>query len=420
MTTPHAVLVTDYASVLPGRPSIVGQTICLLVDAYRELNARKLFWITMIISGLVVAAFSIVGIDADGLKILWFNVYPPFNSSLMAPADFYKFLFARFGIGLWLTWVATILALVSTAGTFPEMLVGGAIELFVSKPISRLRLFLTRYCTGLLFVALQVTVFCVACFILIGVRGHAWEWGIFLAVPMVVLFFSYLFCVCTLFGVLTRSVIAALLLTILFWLLTFAVQSTETIFTLLSLQDQVRVEHVQELQQQIAQFNGQLTDAKAFEAAATRPSAHPATHPAWHAASASSIAMQIKVAQSTLDAELEGGPPSNRFVAWQQGFHDANWFLPKTQQTYQLIERWLAVAARLPRDQQEQENADIRAAERGRSGQFIANRHNERIAAQRVEDLNRQRSPIEILGSSALFEAVVLSLAAWIFCRRDY
>ena len=37
------------------------QTLALLLDAYRELNAKKLFWITMILSGVIVLAFAAVG-----------------------------------------------------------------------------------------------------------------------------------------------------------------------------------------------------------------------------------------------------------------------------------------------------------------------------------------------------------------------
>ena len=42
------------------------QTIALLVDAYRELNAKKLFWVTLILSGVLVGAFACVGLDAQG------------------------------------------------------------------------------------------------------------------------------------------------------------------------------------------------------------------------------------------------------------------------------------------------------------------------------------------------------------------
>src|SRR5205085_9269224 len=104
-------------------------------------------------------------------------------------------MFSELGVGIWLTFAALILAIVSTASLFPDLITGGAIDLYLSKPISRLRLILTKYATGLLFVALQVLVFCAASFLVIGLRGGVWEPRLFLAVPIVLCFFSYLFCI---------------------------------------------------------------------------------------------------------------------------------------------------------------------------------------------------------------------------------
>ncbi|XOV75481.1 MAG: hypothetical protein ACFHWZ_19225 [Phycisphaerales bacterium] len=42
------------------------KTWALFVDAYRELNSKKLFWITMILSGLVVAIFGAIGLRRMG------------------------------------------------------------------------------------------------------------------------------------------------------------------------------------------------------------------------------------------------------------------------------------------------------------------------------------------------------------------
>ena len=39
------------------------QTWALIVDAYRELSAKKLFWITLMLSGLVVSVMGIFGLD---------------------------------------------------------------------------------------------------------------------------------------------------------------------------------------------------------------------------------------------------------------------------------------------------------------------------------------------------------------------
>ncbi len=206
------------------------KTFALLLDAYRELNARRLFWVVLGLSGLVVVIFGIVGIRDESITILnWESPIRFFYLSLLSRGTFYKLLFVTLGIQYWLSWLAVILALVSTAGMFPDFLAGGSIELYLSKPISRLRLFTTKYFGGLLFVAIQVTVFCVASFLVLGFRGGTWEPSLFLAVPLVVLMFSYLFAVCVLLGVLTRSTVAALLLTLLFWFVLWAVHSTEVV-----------------------------------------------------------------------------------------------------------------------------------------------------------------------------------------------
>ena len=209
------------------------QTWALLVDAYRDLNAKRLFWVVLAVSGLVVAAFAALGLDHGSVTLLGWTT--PVHSPLLAfitPAVFYKRAFVTFGVDVWLSWLASILALVSTAGIFPDLMAGGSIDLYLSKPIGRVRLFLTKVAGGLLFVTLQVTVFCGCCFVLLRARGGQWEPGVFLAVPLVVLMFSYLFAVCVLLGVVTRSTVAALLLTLVFWAIAWGVQRSDDLVDL--------------------------------------------------------------------------------------------------------------------------------------------------------------------------------------------
>ena len=42
------------------------QTRALFIDAYRELNAKKLFWITMALNLMAVVIFASLGINAKG------------------------------------------------------------------------------------------------------------------------------------------------------------------------------------------------------------------------------------------------------------------------------------------------------------------------------------------------------------------
>lgn len=207
------------------------QTLALLVDGYRELNSKRLFWFVLVLSGLVALIFAAIGIDQN--KLTLFGWHLPFNAiglSMLRPAEFYEFLFAYFGVQGWMSWIAVGLALISTAGLFPDFLAGGSVDLYLSKPIARWRLLATKYVAALLFVGLQAAVFAACCFVVLRARGHVWVPSVFMAVPGVVLAFSYLFAFSTLVGVVTRSTLAAILLTALFWFLIWGLESAEVAF----------------------------------------------------------------------------------------------------------------------------------------------------------------------------------------------
>ncbi len=167
---------------------------------------------------LVVLFFAVLGVNGRSLTVLWYEL-GDMRGLGGDPGFLYKYAFSYFVVGFWMTWLATLLALVSTAGMFPDFLSSGSVDLFLAKPISRIRLFFTKYLAGLLFVAFQVSLFTLLSFFVLGLRGGLWEAGLFWAIPIVMMFFSYLFAVCVLFGVITRSTIAALLLTLLAWFL---------------------------------------------------------------------------------------------------------------------------------------------------------------------------------------------------------
>src|SRR5207247_499161 len=141
-------------------------------------------------------AFAFISITPRGFTIFGKEVPSFFNSTIIPPDTFYKFVFTQFAISWWLGVIALVLALISVGSIFPDFISGGSIDLYLARPISRLRLFLTKYLTSLLFIALQVLIFCAASFFVIGVKGRVWEFGIFLSVSLVTLLFSYLYCIC--------------------------------------------------------------------------------------------------------------------------------------------------------------------------------------------------------------------------------
>lgn len=403
------------------------QTRALLLDAYRELNSKKLFWITMLLSGLVVFAFAGIGVNEKGVTLWVWNIdVPGVNSTTFPPARLYLTMFAKFGIGFWLSWLSMILALISTAGMIPDLISGGAVELTLSKPLTRARLFLTKYAFGLLFTALQVTLFSLACFLLVGIRGHAWVPRLFLAVPFVVSIFSFLFCICVLLGLITRSTVASLLLTLLLWCCIFLVNTSETVITQFKLVNDVQrerlVARIPGMERSAAnKFEEDIRAArkKAIEDAAAKgeptdaltPVDGPVPVPTREELEA--ISNRIHSGRSNLIrtrerlGELEVSAP--RWALAERIALLAKTPLPKTMETAALMDRYL-----LPPDQ-------VVIPQNDDTPDFAQVSHADQMeAGKRLQEKLRARNVWWILGTSFAFEGVVLGIGVWIFCRRDF
>ncbi len=382
------------------------QTLAIFLDAYRELNSRKLFWITLAISGFVVSGSASLGINEQGISFLFWTMPTQLvNTSVITVETFYKTLFSAFGVEVWLAKGATILALISTASIFPDMLASGSVDLVLSKPISRLKLFLVKYLAGLLFVTLQVFIFCVASFLVIGLRAGVWEPAIFVALPLVVCFFSYLFAFCALFGVWMRSVMAAIIWTILIWITLFGTYATETWLLRERLESDMRIEVIsREIQARDAQIE------RLSGSAGTGADSHQ------RGASARSLE-RLKDAQNVRRGELQAVRDT---LAKQRRRHSAAFvavtLLPKPAETVALMERALMELADMP-EVSSIEDRLPGIAGMGMDGPIELRRGD---VTQRLIEVTRERSVWWIIGSSLLSELVILGFGAWVFSRRDF
>ncbi|RMD73911.1 MAG: hypothetical protein D6820_17810, partial [Lentisphaerae bacterium] len=206
------------------------QTWALLVDSYRLLLSRKLFWITLVISAVAVLLYASIGFDERGFFLFFGAAHFPsatFRAGSEWATAMYLGIFSYFIVQFWLTWAAALLALMSTAPLFNDFMAEGAIDLVLSKPVGRIRVFFVKYMGGLLFVVIQVAFFAVGVFLCAGWRVGEWNWKVFWAIPLVTIFYSYLYCVMVLMTMITRSTMASFLLTILFWVILWSVNLTE-------------------------------------------------------------------------------------------------------------------------------------------------------------------------------------------------
>ncbi len=204
--------------------------VTLLIDSYRLLKARVLFWITLGISGLVGLVYLSIGFNDSGMT-LFFGLIPLEHSELRRGSElaelFYIGIFTKFIVPLWITWIAIILGLISTASIFPDFMTEGSIELSLSKPVHRLKVFLTKYVGSLLFMFIQVGLFTVLVFLALRWRVGTWNPSVLWMVPLSVLVFSYLYAVVVLVNVMTRSTLAGILFALLIWFMSFVMNFVE-------------------------------------------------------------------------------------------------------------------------------------------------------------------------------------------------
>jgi hypothetical protein len=387
----------------------------LLVDGYRELNAKRMFWIALGFSGLIVVLFGGLALTPKGITLFGWHSPLEFGFSLSNPAAFYKVIYVTLGIQLWISWAAMILAIVSTAGIFPDFLASGSVDLYLARPIGRLRLYLVKYTCGLLFVALQVGVFSLASFVVIGLRGGVWEPGLLLAVPLAVLLFSYLFGVCALVGVLTRSTVAALLATFIFWIVASGMETADRALLMARIGDDRRAAM---LDMQMANLEQAMTSATP----ATRPVVDPPSRPAtlFDQLTGGVVRLlgtapptdQVSLRQQLAKLQEQRARITHEFDRPERIVYLIDTPLPKTTETIALVSRKLVAAARLPEGLAVDSSPDPYG--------FRARRADRQYASAVTDRLLRDRPAWRIIGTSLFFEVCVVSAGAWIFCRRDY
>lgn len=198
------------------------QLWAIVVDSFRESLDRKIFWVIVAITLFVAAAMLSVSFEPDRVSFL-FGLWEPqtnhFNPVSALGRSRIVGLVVYMLMSVFLGWIGVILMIIATASVFPSMTERGAIDVLMAKPISRSRLFLYKYLAGMVFVLFQATLFVGLTFLVMGIRWRVWVPGYLLSIPLLVLLFSYVYCVSVLVGVRTRSTVAAILLSLGAWVL---------------------------------------------------------------------------------------------------------------------------------------------------------------------------------------------------------
>ena len=212
----------------------------LIVDSLRESVDRKIFWVITAITFLVIASMISIGFEEDRISLL-FGMWEV-DTGVMDPMTGEAGFDAKTALGrrniasiavgiadMAIGWVGLTLALIATAGFIPTFLERGAIDVVLSKPMSRPMLFLGKYVGSLAFVLLISVMFVVPSFLVIWLRWGVWMPGYLMLIPLLVLLFSYIYCVTAWAGVVTRSTIASALIGLGAWIAFVSVQQSANV-----------------------------------------------------------------------------------------------------------------------------------------------------------------------------------------------
>jgi hypothetical protein len=223
----------------------------LVWDTFRQSLASGIFWLLLSFSGIAILVCLSIGVEG-GINPFTDDELPeivPGGSKEAADAKrlghtgvaigggeltlgfgAFRIPFPRFRteairhIQVVLAWgvadtLGILLALVFTAGFLPSFLDPAAATVLLTKPVPRWAMLLGKYIGVVILVFLQATVFVVGTWLALGLKTGVWSAAYLMCIPLLLLQFAVFFSVSVLLAVLTRSTVACVFGTILFWLM---------------------------------------------------------------------------------------------------------------------------------------------------------------------------------------------------------
>ncbi len=121
--------------------------------------------------------------------------------------------YVQLGVAFFLFPLAILMSVFATASLVPRMLEKGAIDLLLSKPITRPALLLSRYAGGLLTASLNLLYLTFGLAAILALKTGVWNGGFVLSGLLMSLFFACLLAIMVLIGVLMRSTTVSIMIT---------------------------------------------------------------------------------------------------------------------------------------------------------------------------------------------------------------
>jgi len=212
---------------------MIGTSIALIRDTFREALARKIFWGMFGLSALMILFFLFllkIDIVEGGLAAVSL-----FGRTANPTADVDRLVRGVYGgIATFLYTWGMFLAVFASAGLIPSVLEPGRIELLLSKPVSRTHILLGRYVGNVMVVAANVTFLVLGVWTILGVKTGIWSPAFLISIATTVFVFAVLLSVVVFIGVLFESAALSTMVTVALMIMSPILAQTSTMLKLLS------------------------------------------------------------------------------------------------------------------------------------------------------------------------------------------
>lgn len=124
----------------------------------------------------------------------------------------------KLGLGI----LAVFVAIVVTSPIIPETFRSGSLHLLLSKPISRVWLYLAKFFGGCIFVLVNITFVLLGLYFIAGLRFEIWNTGLLACIPILMFVFIIFYSVSGLAGLVWGNAIVCVVACLIFWLACFS------------------------------------------------------------------------------------------------------------------------------------------------------------------------------------------------------
>jgi ABC-type transport system involved in multi-copper enzyme maturation permease subunit len=194
-----------------------------LVDRFDRLSKRE---ITRLNRLLLEAAFpgQVRTSPPTSLQFSWAGMNIP-PSLPIHKSQFAEGLLGRlpYVMDKFVLSIGLLVAMLVTAPLIPQTFDPGSLHLLLSKPVSRVMLYLTKFLGGCAFVLLAAAYLFVGLWLIFGARLGIWEHRLLWCIPIYTFVFAIYYSVATLAGAYYRNTVVSIALASLFWGVCFGV-----------------------------------------------------------------------------------------------------------------------------------------------------------------------------------------------------